>query len=211
MNYSGNERVRQCVTELATLLNEQNGPSKTDIDRAIRLLRPAKGPVEHIAAIKARIRQSILNHSTDSGDAQLELNKFEKSCDEVRKINPNLLNPFLALLQPLSFSASNKSSTSHLLATSTKPASQTAFTTEEKLPESVFIPKERDNVGLEELPTRRSEGLEDSQNVENANIIWVSKDTEQALLVDLIYVMQVNTSIIDSILYVTLILYFYIL
>ena len=66
-------------------------------------------------------------------------------------------------------------------------------------------------MGLETLPTRRSEGLEDSQNVENANIIWVSKDTEQALLVDLIYVMQVNTSIIDSILYVTLILYFYIL
>lgn len=184
MNYNNNPHVKKCVRELAELLNQEaDSTSTADIDRAIRLLRPSKGTIEHSGAIAATIRRAIFNKSSSSiSDGQLLLNKFENQCDVVRKINPELLNPFLAVLQPLSFKA-EKSAPSRQFSSLTDKKSEGAFsnTTIGVASES----KSTDNYFPEEQ-------LVVDTRVLQSDLVWVSNDVEHLLLVDLVYVLQVG-------------------
>jgi hypothetical protein len=197
MSYSSNTRVKHCVDELATLLCGLGvGPHAASA--ALRMLRPAKGGVEHISAIRARIRQSILNNHSN-GDAQLELNKFEKLCDDVQRTNPKLLNPFLQLLQPLSFMPEQHAVSGRLSEFSAKPAAESAFT---------GVNVEMGSNGREDDVQKRSPGfkIERGSNgqdvdVEASAAVWVSKDVETLLLVDVIYVLQVRSSPLTSLKY----------
>jgi hypothetical protein len=189
MNYGASTRVQQCVAELASILNTGNSPvENADVNKAIRILRPSKGSVEHISAIRARIRMAILNNSSHN-DAQLELTKFEKQCDAIQKLNPKLLNPFLAILQPLSFAPENAVKASHLSQPQQKSPSDRAFTGEET---TVHESQARETSSLPEPPAHVAALKNDaSAGVAASESIWVSKAVERALLVDLIYVFQV--------------------
>lgn len=191
MNHSNSIHIRKCVKELAELLNPDSEPStNVEIDRAIRLLRPAKGSTEHSTAIRARIRQTILNQSAESNsDGQLLLNKFEKQCEAVRKVNPSILNPFLAVLQPLSFKAEKKQNN-----TQSKHFSNLAE--RKSNGDGAFS----DNVGTASFNSEakavalgqstEEQAVVDSMVVQS-DLVWVSSEVEHLLLVDLIYVLQV--------------------
>lgn len=96
-----------------------------EVERAVRLLRPntssAKQTQDYAGAIRTRLRSAILSHhsaaqrfqagsghkngadATHRKEGQLQLAKFERLCDDVRKHKPRLLHPLLLLLQPLAF------------------------------------------------------------------------------------------------------------
>jgi len=192
MNYNSNARVKACVKELAELLNpESDGVENSQLEKAIRLLRPAKGTNDHSAAIKTRIRLSILNNSAglSSGDGQLQLNKFENQCDAVSKINPKLLNPFLTVFEPLSFRPERNISTSHLAVKNDKKVDERAFTvngaTSDEPPAVVQPPQAFPSASFFEPDDNQLKVLE-------ADTVWVSREVEHTLMVDLIYVFQVR-------------------
>lgn len=191
MSYNNNARVKQCVEELEVLLNGP-GVDQKAVSTALRLLRPAKGGVEHIAAIRARIRQSILNNYS-SEDAQLELNKFEKHCDAVQRVNPKLLNPFLQILQPLSFAPERPGPSGRLTDFTGKSANGLAFTGDagETIKDS-SVP----NNGMASvhagIPAAASTAVVHEIDVDAANAVWISTGVERTLLVDVIYILQVR-------------------
>lgn len=191
MNYNSNPRVKACVQELAALLNpESDGVENSQLEKAIRLLRPAKGSNDHSAAIKTRIRLSILNNSAGSanGDGQLQLNKFENQCDAISKINHKLLNPFLTVFEPLSFRPERSISASHLAVRADKKVEERAFTgngaTSSDPPAAVQPPQAFPAASFFEPDDNQLKVLE-------ADTVWVSKEVEHTLMVDLIYVFQV--------------------
>lgn len=187
MNYSNNTHINKCVNELAELLNPENNiVTRTDVDRAIRLLRPSKGSTEHTTAIRARIRQTILNQCGESNpDGQLLLNKFEKQCDLVRKVNPNLLSSFLAILQPLSFRAANS--------TQVKPF---VNLTERKNNTDGSFSNFATGAAALSVESKLDETIEEQTAVDSrvfqSDLVWVTSEVEHLLLVDLIYVLQVR-------------------
>jgi hypothetical protein len=190
MNYAASTRVQQCVAELASILNTGGNPvDSSEVSKAIRLLRPSKASVEHISAIRARIRMTILNNSSHN-DAQLELAKFEKQCDAIQKLNPKLLNPFLTILQPLSFAPQSNVTVSHLSQPQQRSITELAFTGEET---TVHESQAREST-LAAEPQAHMTALKNdaSECVAASENIWVSKTVERALLVDLIYVLQVR-------------------
>jgi hypothetical protein len=194
MNYSSNAKVTACVKELAALLIPGvDSIDDSDIQKTVRLLRPAKGTNDHSVAIRTRIRQAILNESTESqfGDCQLRLANFESQCDAVTKINRNLLNPFLAIFEPLSFRPEKKLNVNKLLVQVDGHLRDRVFTgndeamngntrviasqaTQHAFPSASFF--EHDDNHLKVL---------------EADNVWVSKEVEYNLMVDLIYIFQV--------------------
>lgn len=195
MNYNSNTRVKACVEELASLLNPN--AERVDVEKVVRLLRPAaNSTIPHNAAIRACIKRSILNNSNGSPneDGQLQLNKFEKQCDAVRKINPNLLDPFLAIFEPLSFKP-DRSSLSQIAAPSIKKQGERPFT-DNKVSLNTITPSD---VSTQHLVFRASNTFEQDDHqlkVLEAETVWVSKEVEHTLMVDLIYVFQVEHQII---------------
>lgn len=191
MNYNSNSRVKGCIEELAALLNPN--AEKVDVEKVVRLLRPAgSSAVPHNAAIRACIKRSILNNSNGSPneDGQLQLSKFEKQCDAVRKINPNLLDPFLSVFEPLSFKP-ERISMNHVAAPSMKKQGERPFT-DSSASSNLMTPSDI----ASQQQTLRSANLfeQDDHHVKvlEAESVWVSKEVEHTLMVDLIYVFQVR-------------------
>ncbi len=189
MNYNSNSRVKGCIEELAALLNPN--AEKVDVEKVVRLLRPAGNSVPHNAAIRACIKRSILNNSNGSPneDGQLQLSKFEKQCDAVRKINPNLLDPFLSVFEPLSFKP-ERISMNHVAAPSNKKPGERPFT-DTSASSNLMTPS---GVASQQQTLRSANLFEQDDHqgkVLEAETVWVSKEVEHTLMADLIYVFQV--------------------
>eukprot|EP01032_Pedospumella_encystans_P014403 gene14403-16542_t len=189
MNYNSNSHVKACIEELAVLLNPN--AEKVDVEKVVRLLRPASSSaVPHSAAIRACIKRSILNNSNGSPneDGQLQLSKFEKQCDAVRKINPNLLDPFLSVFEPLSFKP-ERISANHVAAPSVKKQGERAFT-DNSASSNIITPPD---VASPQQTSRSGNPFEREDHhvkVLEAETVWVPKEVEHTLMVDLIYVFQ---------------------
>ena len=190
MNYNSNSRVKACIEELAALVNPN--AEKIDVEKVVRLLRPAgSNAVPHSAAIRACIKRSILNNSNGSPneDGQLQLSKFEKQCDAVRKINPNLLDPFLSVFEPLSFKP-ERISANHVAAPSIKKLGERAFTNTNESSNVITPP----DIASQQQSSRSANLFEQDDHhvkVLEAETVWISKEVEHTLMVDLIYVFQV--------------------
>lgn len=192
MNYNSNLRVKSCVEELAALLNPN--AEKVDVEKVVRLLRPAgSSAVPHSAAIRACIKRSILNNYNGShnDDGQLQLSKFEKQCDAVRKINPNLLDPFLSIFEPLSFKP-ERVGMNHVAAPSIRKEGERPFTDSNAVSNSIAPPAV---ISQHNAPRSAKTFEQDDHQLQvlEAETVWVSKEVEHTLMVDLIYVFQVSS------------------
>jgi hypothetical protein len=204
MSLSSNYILRDRVEELARLLrpidaSDVGDKNQVAVDRAIRLLRPASNSSEHSVAILAKLRQSILNQpGTKNGDSQLVLAKFEKYCDRVRSLNPAILNPFLAIFQPLSFRPNDARPVSHLSMYSNN-RSDRMFCSPAVVPgiigelNTTPVPEVDTAAGQagRKDPSVLSPSIESKDILDSNSLCWVDQATEHKLLTDLIYVLQV--------------------
>ena len=97
--------VQDKVKELIKLVLRDEDVSLATVDKAVRMLRQADDTNnEHSGAIKQRIKQSILTHAVKDSNGPAIVASFEKECDNLRRMGSPLLQPFLAVMEPLSYS-----------------------------------------------------------------------------------------------------------
>ena len=103
MNYAKQDVIRSKIESLVQLLDEDNNKS-IETDKLLRLLRPTTNTVnDHANAVRHRIRNTILNHPNNTNDGSILLTQFDKNQEHLKKLNPTIVNPFLAFLSPLAF------------------------------------------------------------------------------------------------------------
>ena len=195
--------ISGATTELVSLLLRSKSAPASTVDRVLRLLRPAQGgQVDHAVAVKLRLCQSILASSAAEGPTLLS--SFEQQCDSLRRLNSSLLQPILALLEPLSFPKKPVSFFSAGASSSPSSSSRTADRGELDRVDAV-VPGMFDHQFDGSLPVRRggssgssSSGNGGSRSNNNcadgaAELLvgeWISPETEAMLLQDLIFVFQ---------------------
>ena len=194
--------VQEKVKELIKLLLRDNEVSDSTVDRAVRMLRQASDVnIVHTGAIKQRIREAILSHTLSGGPAVVSA--FEKECDNLRRMDSPLLQPFLAVMEPLSYTltpinkfgsrinfveesgaANNHNSSSSGSERNSKTASSQP---KEELPSMSFA-----IAGglLPIVPPYHTSGVD--INSAEAQMAWISNEVENKLLKDLIYIFQVT-------------------
>jgi Holliday junction resolvasome RuvABC endonuclease subunit len=180
--------------------------------RLLRLVRHTSSIVhEHAAAIRQKLRESIISQATGGSSGPTNLAIFERECDNINKVNPHLLNSYLAMLEQLKTSAV---STNYIQSDYSSPRqSATADAT-------AATAAARDTVGIREHAAKRPavagggvSSLENRDNFvgpsvlrfesvladEEANAlsielshVWVPKDVESKLIRDLLYTFQVS-------------------
>ena len=194
--------VQDKVKELIKLILRDNEVSDSTVDRAVRMLRPASDVnVAHTGAIKQRIREAILSHTPSGGPAIVSA--FEKECDNLRRMDSPLLQPFLAVMEPLSYTLTptnqfgsrinfvEESSTAnnHNSSSSGSERNSKAISSEPKaeLPSMSFA-----IAGglLPIVPPYHTSGVD--INSAEAQMAWISNEVENKLLKDLIYIFQVT-------------------
>jgi hypothetical protein len=193
MNYTSDSYVRNLVELLAAHVGLEGDiriPPST-VETALRTLRPSiSGSHDHTNAIKARIRQQILNHPSNTSNGSVIVSQFEKDVENLRRFNPSLPKPVLSLLKPLMF-RSNTQSRQKLFQDkfrSTTNAPATPAVTAHNAFSNGPIFDDRD-VGRDENPDA-NEDAGDEQQVNN--MFWIDRSTERALLNDLVYIFQVR-------------------
>lgn len=94
------------VKELLKLLTRSEDIDNNALDKALRLLRQSANvqQIKHTSAIKQRIRQSILTNTVTGNSGPAIVSAFEKECEILCRMNSPLIQPFLALIEPLSYS-----------------------------------------------------------------------------------------------------------
>ena len=184
MEYSN--RVQSLVQNLICSVCHLDEAPSYQIEKSMRLLRPASAEVfgQHTSAIKRRIKELILKHRDHMGDAPIQISLFEKEVDKLRRLNSQIIHPFLALLEPLSF---------HQISS---PISASIQFTEHKTydsAESGMTQERNDKITSENLlasPYRLSISEEESALLKSGTV-WISKLTEFKILRDLLFIFQV--------------------
>lgn len=201
MALKSNDLIKECLRDLSFLLNpEKDDQSRDDqINKALRLLRTAGNPHEHAGAIRMRLRQRVLNHPSTSSDGPLLLSSIEKNCDKISELNPNILNPFLALFLPLSFQKPEATPVINVLRADfnlrSKPKAFGVNTTTHNnnripsQPNQVSPPMKMEDSAFSE---RKEEYEKDDRTrlLVKSNAVWVDPETEQKLITDLLFVFQ---------------------
>jgi len=96
--------IQASLKELVKLITRREDVPEGVLEHATRLLRPSTGVHEHAGAIKQRIRQSILANTVTGRSGPAVVADFERECEVVRRVNPALLQSFLAVVEPLGYS-----------------------------------------------------------------------------------------------------------
>jgi hypothetical protein len=195
--------VKGKVKELIKLLLRDEEVSDSTVDRAVRMLRQSDdGLTEHTGAIKQRIKQALLRNTVSGSNGPALVSAFEKECDTLRRMNSPLLQPFLAVMEPLSYSLVpvnefgpkintikesdpvSSSSGAHL---NTESSSPSMAPSDPSLPSMSFAIAG----GLIPIvPPYHTSGVD--INSSEAQAAWVSPETEVKLLKDLLYIFQVS-------------------
>ena len=136
---------------------------------------------------------------------------FERECDNLRNQSPHLLNTYLALMQPLSFSRRENLVAPISLARSIdileSQRDHTAKTTfSEIVAEQKLLETSNYNANVDQTdPSRSPLDAMDAMDAMDQGP-WISKETEKKLLIDLIYILQVTqcTQILYIVCYITL-------
>jgi hypothetical protein len=205
------EALRGKIEELIRLgLNSDSASDPQFVEglskRLLRVLRPTSNTVhEHAAAIKQKLRESIISQATGGSNGLSNASTFEKECDFMGKIDSRLLNSFLAMLEQLKTSAvaanyvkydqpvRDADATSAIVLP--LPAAPKPVTASLPLPKVMTVV---DAEGFKGPTALRFEVAlpEDEANALSVELshIWVSKEVETKLIRDLLYTFQGITS-----------------
>jgi len=192
------------IKELAALLradpNDSNKVPAKDVEyvsppelqKLICMLRPGNAN-EHANAVRLRLRKTILNHPSGGVEGPLILSKFDKSCENVRKLNPHILNPFLVFLQPISFyEGSNNSQTKYAFQNNIFQTEQQFEQDHKTLPALNNKPA----TFVKSLPVENNPPPTTIPPVSTNSALlashWVDPEVERKLLVDIVYILQVK-------------------
>lgn len=178
---SSSQFLKEKVAELIKLGLRTDDRQPDLEDRLFRLLRPASGD-DHSTVIKLLLRQAILNKSSKATEGPAEVAKFERECEHLRRLNLSILNPFLAMLEPLKFP---KLQHFYFEPTVTKPV--LAITRNDPEKERRIREQSQSFLPISApFPTNDS----DAAALESG-FIWLSKDVEIKVMRDLLHVFQV--------------------
>lgn len=204
------EDIRNNVRELIKLLTRSEDVLDTTLDRSIRLLRQADpGHGDYTSAIKQRIRQSILAKTVAGTNGPSLVAAFEKECDNMRRMNSHLLQPFLSIMEPLSYSLAtvnqfgsrintvkeNDAATFRVSESQTSSSSHNSSSTlkQSELPQMSYAIAG----GLMPIvPPYHTSGVD--VNSPEAQSAWISNEVEIKLLKDLIFIFQVKSRSVDK-------------
>jgi hypothetical protein len=192
--------VQDKVKELVKLLTRDKDVSDSTLDRVIRQLRQSDGGQgKHTGPIKQRIRHSILSKTVTGSSGPALVSEFEQECETLRRMNSPLLIPFLALLEPLSYSLelvnrySARINTLKVMDPSSSSSSSSANRNKNNHPIEISKPPSASLAiagGLLPIvPPYHTSGVD--VNSPEAQMAWVSKDKETKLIKDLLYIFQV--------------------
>lgn len=217
MDYIDDERVVECVSCLAHLLNDGK-PSTSDIVKAVRFLRPAASDgAHHQRAIRESIRKTILNHPSSGNDGLRRVDNFDNECQKLFEINRYLLAPSLALLKPLSFHVERRRPIMSVQLKHNAPKTSEFSTASEdvpihhekprfnhpsKQPPSIasIVPRSLDKAASSSAvgaplhssnSTKQWNSSTEMQMLISNNLMWCSREIELKLISDVIFVMQV--------------------
>jgi hypothetical protein len=191
------DETKYRTRELAMLLTRSENVSKRTVEQSIRLLRPVSdNAFRHAAAVKQRIRQTIMRNDLVGNNGPEIVANFENGCEKLRRLNSALLQPFLALLEPLCFS---QNSSGGVDGESTSEQGVDGFN-QPNFPDADAHANSGVNLSLKALNIDSSSIAPlvppyqfsdvDSEALE-AGFVWVGKDTEIRLIRDLLYIFQV--------------------
>lgn len=175
--------IRQKVKALIEIYvgsGSTNTPQNGLEDKLIRLLRPASRQIDvYASAAKQRLRKKLSSESSDSQVAQNNVIIFEKECLKVAAINPNALNAFLMIIEPLSLQLAtktlfNKGIVNYMENNMKLDVSSLDVTTANK------------TFQLPEMGFQDKNDIHDNINDET----WISKDTEMLVLHELLFIFQ---------------------
>lgn len=178
--YLALEKLSQCT------LNCDQVP-KPVLSRVVRLLRPSNGVIDasiHTHAIKMRLRNALLSKYGKSGDGPAAVAELEKEIDILRTNDSPNWKSFLALLEPLSFSAGN-ADTQRMNVNIDKLNSIRSFSS--SVPSIKEIEEKKDS-----SIRRDHHHLNESKvTLIRDDSLWVTREVELILLKDLLLVFQV--------------------
>lgn len=193
------ERVERGLERLVQLLLRTEKVPDTVLKRARRLVRPTTRDVAqgvHTNAVKLRMRRTLMNSPSSSSSlasGPSKVSDFDKDVDLLRRRHVKHWHSFLAVLEPLAFSAS-VANRLHM------DRSPPAFTLLDPTPPQ---PIPAADASSESAPTGhqfRSESLlpygpppilsdEVIQNINN-DLVWIPRETELLLIRELLLVFQ---------------------
>ena len=180
--------VQNSVAELIRIIRRTPDVSSQEVQKLSRLLRPTTSALsEHVPAMKHRLREEILrNANVTRTNGPASLAEFDRLVDELQHVSPTLVPGVLSVLEPLAFQKHLSKVTPSYISSSGGGADQT-MTSDAAVPSASeprrFIPIVQPHLaGDEAVQAFRSE------------VLWMSPDTEEKLLKDLLYVFQVSCS-----------------
>lgn len=199
--------VRDKVKDLIKLLSRNDDVQDTTLERAVRMLRQSEySHVEHTGAIKQRIRQAILAKTVTGTNGPTLVSAFEKECDNLRRMNSPLLQPFLSIMEPLSFSLlpvnqfgtrinsvrETDAATYRVGEAQSSSDVQNSSSSSSSAPSRSGLPPMSYAIAgglMPIVPPYHTSGV-DINSIE-AQMAWISNDVEIKLLKDLIFIFQV--------------------
>lgn len=207
MNSLPDEIQKKTSSLLRLLLRTDDVPASA-LDKALRLLRPIprQGIPDYESALKARIKHSIASKSSPrnaNGDTSTVLSSFEKSCEDLRRINPKLLQYALIMFEPLCFSVPQESiifNHSHFMKEnlgkmdSEIPKNVFKFPSGEQVSHATMLGAPTSNTSNSSVKNteKQEEGTVSYRELVAANnkLTWCSEESEDKLLRDLILIFQ---------------------
>ena len=179
--------VQSSVAELVRIITRTPDVSPSEVQRLTRLLRPVTTDLStHVPALKYRIREQILrNASETNANGPANVVEFDRLLDDLNHVHPNLVPSTLALLEPLSFqkylvkSSGSGSSGGSYFTTNNSDSLKDRELINERAPKK-FIPVAETRMLAEE-----------ARSILRSDMLWISPETEEALIRDLLYIFQV--------------------
>lgn len=196
--------VQDKIKELIKLVLRDNEISDSTVDRAVRMLRQANDvDGAHTGAIKQRIRQAILSHTPTGSNGPAIVSAFEKECDNLRRMDSPLLQPFLAVMEPLSYTLTptNQFGSRINFVEESNPVSHSNYSSSgSEVISNVRSPQPKVELPsmsfaiagglLPIVPPYHTSGVD--INSAEAQMAWISNEVENKLLKDLIFIFQVS-------------------
>lgn len=201
------ERVKNATLELARLILKENDVAPQVLDRALRLLRPARSNGSALVGpIKNQIRQKIIAHAnTNSSVSGANLvATFDKLFDKLRSSLPNssplgtnLVYSFIQIVEPLCFSLvsnnDNFFNSTFLLPPTAANFSLSSGGINDQL---IGLSPGAKPIDVPSVPsTTNDESLLGEKTsadvmVDPLDTIWVNRSTEILVMRDLLYIFQ---------------------
>jgi hypothetical protein len=199
--------VKDKVKDLIKLLSRNDDVQDATLERVVRMLRQAEySHVEHTGAIKQRIRQAILAKTVTGTNGPTLVSAFEKECDNLRRMNSPLLQPFLSIMEPLSYSLlpanqfgsrinsvkETDAATFRVGEAQSSSDVQNSSSGSSSTPTKSGLPPMSYAIAgglMPIVPPYHTSGVD--INSTEAQMAWISNDVEIKLLKDLIFIFQV--------------------